>query len=262
MTSHTVSSNSDFILQARNNVAKDIPSAVITIVRGESVGAKILVTESGVQGSLGSPDLDQLAVTLARESIASESSGLVSLAPDVDVFVDVFPLPPLMVLIGAVHVAQAVVAYAEPLGFRIAVVDARQTLATPERFPSVDQLLVSWPEEAYARLPITSTSAIVILTHDPKFDEPAILGALKTDAGYIGAVGSRKTNVERRERLLESGATDDELNRVHGPIGLNIGGKSPEEMAISILAEIIAVRNGRTGGSLRAASGSIRGDGD
>jgi xanthine dehydrogenase accessory factor len=123
-------------------------------------------------------------------------------------------------------------------------------------------LIVSWPEEAYATLPITKTSAVVILTHDPKFDEPAILGALQTDAGYIGAVGSRKTNVERRERLLESGATEEQLARVHGPIGLNIGGNTPEEMAISILAEVIAVRNGRPGGSLKAASGNIRGDGD
>jgi len=107
-------------------------------------------------------------------------------------------------------------------------------------------------------LPIASTSAIVILTHDPKFDEPAILGALETDAGYIGAVGSRKTNEERRDRLLATGAKPEQLDRVHGPIGLNIGGKSPEEMAISILAEVIAVRNNRSGESLRASSGRIR----
>jgi xanthine dehydrogenase accessory factor len=142
------------------------------------------------------------------------------------------------------------------------VVDARQTLATRERFPEVDDLIVAWPDEAYPRLPITPSSAIVILTHDPKFDEPAILGALGTDAGYIGAVGSRKTNVDRRERLLEAGATDEQIDRVHGPIGLDIGGNTPEEMAVSILAEIIAVRNDRTGGSLRRATGSIRGDGD
>jgi xanthine dehydrogenase accessory factor len=254
-------SATNFILRAREFAANDIPAAVVTIVRGRGVGAKLLVTGDIVQGTLGSPEIDDLAAQLARDAIETDSPGIVALEADTDVFVDVFPLQPLLVLIGAVHVAQAVVKYAEPLGFRIVVVDARQTLATTERFPTVDQLLVSWPEEAYAQLPINSNSAIVILTHDPKFDEPAILGALKTTAGYIGAVGSRKTNVDRRLRLLEAGATDAQIDRVHGPIGLDIGGKSPEEMAISILAEIIAVRNGRNGGSLREASGRIRGDG-
>ena len=145
------------------------------------------------------------------------------------------------------------------LGFTIVVADARATLATRERFPTVDKLLVAWPDDAYAQLPISPSTAIVILTHDPKFDEPAILGAMRTSAGYIGAVGSRKTNVDRRQRLLDAGATDADLNRLYGPIGLNIGGSSPEEMAISILGEIIAVRNGRSGGSLKAASGGIRG---
>ena len=151
---------------------------------------------------------------------------------------------------------------ARPLGFRIIVVDARQTLATRERFPDVDELIVAWPDDAYAQLPIARSSAIVILTHDPKFDEPAILGALQTEAGYIGAVGSRKTNVDRRQRLREAGATDEQIDRVHGPIGLDIGGGTPEEMAISILAEIIAVRNGRDGGALKLATGSIRASGD
>jgi xanthine dehydrogenase accessory factor len=184
------------------------------------------------------------------------------LSESIDAFVDVYLLPPLMLLIGAVHVAQAVATFAGPLGFRIVVVDARAALATRERFPMADELIVAWPDEAYAQLPITDTSAIVILTHDPKFDEPAILGALKTDAGYIGAVGSRKTNVDRRKRLLEAGVSEEDMERVHGPIGLNIGGRSPEEMAISILAEVIAVRNDRPGGMLRSATGTIRADGD
>jgi xanthine dehydrogenase accessory factor len=200
-----------------------------------------------------------MAADLAARSLSEGHTGLLPLVEDVDVFVDLYALPPLLVIIGAVHVAQAIVPFAERLGFRIVVADARGTLATRERFPTIDELLVAWPDEAYARLPISPTTAIVILTHDPKFDEPAILGALQTSAGYIGAVGSRKTNVDRRQRLLDAGASDADLDRIHGPIGLNIGGSSPEEMAISILGEIIAVRNGRAGGSLKAAEGGIRG---
>ncbi len=261
MTSNTPSVGSGFLLQAREASANNTPAAIVTIVSGATPGSRILIVGDDVQGTLGSNDLDQAATAAGRAALVSDKSGIVSLTPDVDAFVDVFQPPPLMVIIGAVHVAQAVAAVARPLGFRLVVVDARQTLATRERFPDVDELIVAWPDDAYAQLPITRTSAIVILTHDPKFDEPAILGALKTEAGYIGAVGSRKTNVERRERLIEAGATDEQIARVHGPIGLNIGGGSPEEMAISILAEIIAVRNGRNGGSLKSATGSIRSDG-
>ena len=258
MSNQASHSNSNYLLQARELVARGVPAAVVTVVRGDGIGVKLLVTSEKIEGTLGSAELDDLAGQEARRALTSGSSGVVTLSTDVDVFVDVFTLPPLMVVIGAVHVAQAVVTYAQPLGFRIAIVDAREALATRDRFPTADDLLVAWPDEAYARLPITTTSAIVILTHDPKFDEPAILGALNTDAGYIGAVGSRKTNQDRRERLLESGATPEQLDRVHGPIGLDIGGKSPEEMAISILAEIISVRNGRGGVSLGASTGSIR----
>lgn len=261
MNDGTDKNPTNYLLQAREASARNVTAAVVTIVRGATPGSRILVIGDDVTGSLGDAALDEVAIAAARGGIESGTSGLVALSDDVDAFVDVFPPPPLMVVIGAVHVAQAVVAYARPLGFRVVVVDARQTLATRERFPDVDDLIVAWPDEAYAQLPITRTSAIVILTHDPKFDEPAILGALQTEAGYIGAVGSRKTNAERRERLIEAGATDEQLARVHGPIGLDIGGGTPEEMAISILAEIVAVRNGRSGGSLRSASGSIRSDG-
>lgn len=256
------SSDVPLLLQARQSVEKGVPAVIMTIVRGPRAGAKLLWSPQGVTGSLGDTSLDTAALNLAESSLEDGQSGIVSLADDVDVFVDRFPLPPLLVIIGAVHVAQAMIPFAERLGFRIIVVDARSALATSERFPTVDELIVAWPDEAYDRLPISRTSAIVILTHDPKFDEPAILGALKTPAGYIGAVGSRKTSADRRVRLLEAGATEADLGRLHGPIGLNIGGNTPEEMAISILGEIIAVRNGRSGGSLRASQGDIRGTAD
>jgi xanthine dehydrogenase accessory factor len=255
----TKSSATSLLQQARASVAAGKPAVVLTIVRGQDEGSKLLWTPDGVEGTLGSADLDAKAATLAETSLMSQSGGLATLAEGVDVFIDLHPLPPLLVIIGAVHVAQALVPFAERLGFRIVVVDARATLATRERFPTVADLIVAWPDDAYPDLPISPTSAIVILTHDPKFDEPAILGAFRTPAGYIGAVGSRKTSEDRRERLLAAGATSADLDRLRGPIGLNIGGKSPEEMAISILAEVIAVRNGRSGGSLSAAEGGIRG---
>ena len=238
--------------------ARRIPAATVTIVRGHGLGNKLVVSDEGVTGSLGSPELDAAAVERAREALDSEKSGIVPLAEGIHAFVEVFPVAPQLIIVGAVHIAQALIPVARSLGYSIVVVDARQQLATPERFPDVDQLIVSWPEEAFARLTITKTTAIAILTHDPKFDEPALLSALATDAMYIGAVGSRKTNVDRRERLRAAGVTDEQIARIHGPIGLDIGGKSPEEMAISIIAEIISVKYGRSGQALTATSGSIR----
>lgn len=164
-----------------------------------------------------------------------------------------------LVIFGAVHTAQPLSRYAQDLGFEVVIVDARTALATQDRFPNVENIITAWPEAAYEQLQITSSTWIAILSHDPKFDEPAIVGALATDAAYIGTVGSRKTNIDRRERLLESGVREEQLARLHGPIGLNIGGKTPEEMAISILAEMIAIDNGRDGGMLKASTGSISG---
>src|SRR3712207_6495063 len=177
----------------------------------------------------------------------------------VDVFIETFPPPPTLLIFGAVHVAQPLTRFAKALGFRVIVSDARAKLATPDRFPEADRVMVGWPDEALAELPIERNTYVAILTHDPKFDEPALLGTLETRARYIGAVGSRKTNRDRRRRLLDAGVKREQLARIRGPIGLDIGAASPEEMAISILAEIVAVRHGRAGGPLTEASGPIRG---
>jgi len=244
--------------RVRDLTADRIPVATVTIVRGAVLGGKLVVTDDSVEGSLGDTALDEAAASAARDALDQEKSGIVSLGNGVDAFIEVIPVPPQLVIFGAVHVAQALIPVARTVGFDVVVVDARQQLATPERFPDVDQLLVAWPDDALQQLKITKTTAIAILTHDPKFDEPAILGSLATPAMYIGAVGSRKTNADRRERIRASGVSDEQLDRLHGPIGLDIGGRSPEEMAISIIAEIIAVRNGRTGKALRDTAGSIR----
>jgi xanthine dehydrogenase accessory factor len=235
-----------------------IPVATVTIVRGAGLGGKIVVTANDVTGSLDSTELDESAIDLARNALDTGRSGILPLAEGIDVFVEVFPVAPQLIIVGAVHVAQALIPVARALGFYIIVIDARQQLATTERFPDVDELIVAWPDDAFRDLTVTKTAAIAILTHDPKFDEPALLNALATEAMYIGAVGSRSTNADRRDRLRAAGVSEDQLARIHGPIGLDIGGKSPEEMAISIVAEIISVRNGRTGKPLTTATGTIR----
>lgn len=244
--------------RVRELVAAQVPVAMATVIRGEGVGRRMIVLVDAIEGTLGDDTFDAEVVRISRELLDAESSESRELAGR-EVFFDVHPLPQHLVIFGAVHVAQPLSRYAQDLGFRVTVVDARKALATEDRFPSVDRLIQAWPNDAYDQLRIGSNTWIAILSHDPKFDEPAILGALKTDARYIGAVGSRKTNADRRERLRESGVSDADLTRLHGPIGLNIGGKTPEEMAISILAEMIAIRYGRDGGMLRAATGSIRG---
>ena len=175
------------------------------------------------------------------------------------VLIERFPPVRQLVIFGAVHTAQPLSRYAQDLGFDVVVVDARTALATSERFPNVERIITAWPEQAYEQLEINASTWIAILSHDPKFDEPAITGALATDAAYIGTVGSRKTNADRRERLLASGVSEEQLSRLHGPIGLDIGGRTPEAMAISILAEMIAIENGRDGGMLKSTSGSIVG---
>lgn len=245
--------------EARKLAAEGRVAVVATVVDGEPIGIKALFTDRVVQGSLGD-DVDQAVLQVIRETDGTPTSGLISVGEETRVFLDVFEPSPQLIIFGAVHAAQALDWFARKLGYRVVVTDARRALATRERFPDTDQLLVAWPDEAYEQLTITPATAIAILSHDPKFDEPALLGALKTNARYIGAVGSRKTNQERRERLKAAGVSDEQIARIHGPIGLNIGGSTPEEMAISILAEIIAVTHGRDGRSLSSVQGAIRGE--
>jgi xanthine dehydrogenase accessory factor len=240
------------------------PVAVATIVRGEPLGAKLLVLPDRTDGSLGDPALDARAAADARALLADERSAtrpydVAGWDDPVEVFLETFPPPPTLLIFGAVHVAQPLTRFAKALGFDVVVTDARAALATPERFPEADRIVVAWPDEALRQIEVRPNTYVAILTHDPKFDEPALLGVLETPARYIGAVGSRKTNQDRRGRLQEAGVADDRLARVRGPIGLDIGAATPEEMAISILAEIIAIRHGRPGGPLLSATGRIRG---
>jgi len=165
--------------------------------------------------------------------------------PAGDLFLEVFAPPPTLVIVGAVHVAVPLVALAQALGFRTRVVDARRAFANRERFPTADELVVAWPQDVLRAEALRPQDAVVILSHDPKFDLPALQIALRSRAGYVGLIGSRTTQARRQAALQEAGVTDAELARVHGPIGLDLGGREPAEIALAILAEIVAVRHGR-----------------
>ena len=173
------------------------------------------------------------------------------------VFADVFGPPPRLFVYGAVDTADALCAAASAIGWRTIAADARSRFATPERLPNADEIIVAWPDEALATVRPDHTTAIVVLTHDDKFDLPLLTGALETDAYYIGALGSRRNQERRRERLLEAGVDEADLARISGPAGLDVGAHTPAETAVSMLAEIMAVRAGRDGGRLRDASGRI-----
>jgi xanthine dehydrogenase accessory factor len=172
-------------------------------------------------------------------------------------FADVFGPPPRLLVYGAVDTADALAAAAQGIGWHTIVADARARFATRERLPHANEILVAWPEEALAQVQPDHATAIVVLTHDDKFDAPMLLGALASDAFYVGALGSRRNQERRREILLESGADESAVDRIAGPAGLDIGAHTPAETAVSILAEIMAVRAARDGGRLRDSSGRI-----
>jgi xanthine dehydrogenase accessory factor len=222
-----------------------------------SVGAKLLVQVDGsVCGSLGDPELDVRGREHGEELMWAERSELRS-EGDVSLFVDVTAPPPRLVLFGAVDFARELCRMARAAGWRPYVVDPRGRFATPERFPDAEEVIVAWPDAAFARLGIDRATYIAVLTHDPKLDDAALTRALDSDAPYIGAMGSRRAQARRRERLLELGVGEDELARIAAPIGLDLGGLTAEETALSIMAEVVAVRNGREGGRLSQASGRI-----
>lgn len=244
----------------REAITREEAVAQATLVRGEPLGAKLLVYEDDrTLGTLGHPELDQAVAADAREllpqgKIETRTYRLAS-GEDVDVYIESFLPPRRLVVIGAVHIAIPLVAMAKELGYRTTVIDAREFFATRERFPHADELIVAWPDEALAQVPLGPQTDIVVLAHDEKFEDPALQVALRSRAGYIGAIGSRKTSEARAQRLRQSGFSDEDIARIHGPIGIDIGARTPAEIAVSILAEIIAVRSGRD--PRRAGSGLL-----
>jgi xanthine dehydrogenase accessory factor len=237
-------------------------AAIVTALRGTpEVGAKLLVdVDEQPIGTLGDAQLDAVAVALAEAAMWSEQRGLHEHEGAL-LFVDVAAPPARLVIVGAVDFAAQLAALAKLTGWRPFVIDPRSRFATPERFPAAERVIAAWPEEAFAELEeIDRSTAIAVLTHDPKLDDAALISALRSPAGYIGAMGSRRAQDRRRERLLAAGLDSAVLDRIAAPIGLDLGASSAAETALSIMGEIIATRNGRDGGRLADRRGSIHGE--
>ena len=234
----------------REAAGSPLPSAVVTVVRGPEalLGRRLYAAADGrVTGSLA-PDLDEAARRAAAEALATRRSRRAPLKgepseQEVEAFIEILAPPPELIAVGGVHIALALTAMARTLGFRTTVVDPRQAFGNRERFPAVDRLLTSWPDAALREIGLTASSAVAVLTHDPKLDDPALSVALASPAFYVGALGSRRTQEKRRRRLLDAGLSEESLARLYAPIGLPLGGRTPEEIAVAILAQIVQARN-------------------
>ena len=251
----------------RDLLRQQEPVALATVVDGPHPGAKLLVRPGAApEGTLGNADLDRV---VARDALGELEAGLSSTRhygehgeareEVVSVFIESFALPPRMIIFGAVDFTAALARVAKVLGYRVTVCDARAVFATVQRFPMADEVVNDWPDRYLAKVgdELGPRDAVCVLTHDHKFDVPAIASAVKTRVGYLGAMGSRRTHESRIVRLREAGVTDGEIARVMSPIGLDVGARTPEETAVSICAEIIALRTGRHAQSLRDTAGPI-----
>jgi xanthine dehydrogenase accessory factor len=224
-------------------------AALVTAVAGAHAGRRLLVGADGQrEGGLGDPALDAEAVVLAEELMWAERSERHG-----DLFVDVVAPPPRLLIFGAVEYASHLARFARGVGFRPYVIDPRSQFATAERFPDAEEVLVDWPAEALERLGgLDRATYVAVLTHDPKIDDEVLVLALRGEPAYIGAMGSKRAQAARRERLLAAGVGERELARISAPIGLDLGGAGADEVALAIIAEVVAVRHGRDGGRLRA----------
>jgi xanthine dehydrogenase accessory factor len=262
---------SDLFSRLATALREERPAALAEVVEGPGglPGSKMLLLggpHAEILGTLGDPDLDRV---VARDAAGELAAGLTATrhygrrgearAREVSVFIESFAPPPRMVIFGAVDFTAALAKVAKVLGYRVTVCDARPVFATRSRFPMADDVVVAWPDKHLAEVGDTlgERDAVCVLTHDPKFDVPAITSALRTRVGYLGAMGSRRTTLERAERLSEAGVDNEGLARVMGPIGLDIGARTPEETAVAICAEIIALRTGKQAPSLRDREGPI-----
>ena len=235
----------DFFAAERAALVENVPFAVVTVVKGppERLGRAALAGETGLRwGSLGAA-LDEPAARLAQTALAHGASQRAALAEGVEAFVEVVLPPPTLIAVGGVHITIALVALAKVLGYTTIVVDPRKYFGNEARFPHVDKLVQAWPDEALADIPLTRGTAVAMLTHDPKLDDPALKLVLPSPAFYVGALGSRNTQAKRRQRLLDEGLSPAQVDRIKGPIGLELNAHTPEEIALSIMAQIVAERN-------------------
>lgn len=233
------------VLQAARGPGGEV---VVSVIAGSGLGRSVRVLDDGqVAGKLPTAIPADAVRDAAREALKKEASTsqiLETADGPVTLFFEVFPRQPRLVIFGGVQIAVALVPLAKALGYHTIVADGREAFLDRHRFPEADELILAWPEEAFDRIGFDSACYICVLSHDPKFDEPALQIALRSPAAYVGAIGSRKTQYARRERLREAGLSDAQVGRLHGPIGLDLGGRQPAETALAILAEMTAVRYG------------------
>jgi len=235
--------DNDFFEEFRSALESDRKFVTATVIQGPDnlIGRELLIYEQG--GSPGwlenywNGQIDQLV----SKVISQGTSQRVALDDEIELFLETILPPPTMIVVGGVHIAMALTALAKILGYRTIVIDPRQAWGNVERFPNVDRLIQVWPDKAFQKIKVTRSMAIVTLTHDPKLDDPAWMIALSSPALYIGALGSRTTQAKRRERLLHEGLTVSQLGRLHGHIGLNINAKTPDEIALAIMTEVVDV---------------------
>ncbi len=250
--------------QAAAAIRQEEPVALVTVLQGPQAGAKPLIGRHQLRGHLEPEALEQRIVAEARAMLTAGMTGVrrygraaQARGEEIEVFIQSFAPPARMYVLGATDFARATAQIGKFLGYRVTVCDARSTFVTRARFPEADELVVRWPDEFLAEVPVDQRTAICILTHDPKFDVPLLQAALATEAGYIGAMGSRRTDQERTRELRDRGVSEAELARIRGPVGLDIGARTPQEVAVAIAAEIIALRYAAPGGFLRERSGTV-----
>jgi len=247
-----------------HSIETEEPVAVAMVVGGETLGNSMAFWSDRSDGTLGDPGLDASILRDGRGMLEAGMTGLCTYGPsgeqrldDVEVFVRSFAARPRMLVFGAIDFAASVVRIGRFLGYHVTLCDARGVFATPKRFPDADEVVVEWPNRFLKGIEVDARTAICVLTHDPKFDIPVLEIALRSSAGYIGAMGSRRTHEDRLERLRELGLTEEELARLHSPIGLDLGARTPAETAVSIAAELIQVKWGGSGLPLTKTQGRI-----
>ncbi len=227
-------------------IERDEPVASLTVIEGpvESLGTKLSARGRGKAEFLGELDgeFEVRAREVLLEALREGRSRRVEVKDEVQAFIDVMTPRPTLIMVGGVHIAVALTEIAAALGYRTVVVDPRRAFGSEDRFPQVDELVQAWPEEGLAEIGVDVSTAVAVLTHDPKIDDPALLEALPGPAFYVGALGSSRTQEKRRQRLREAGLSEDQVDRLHGPIGLDIGAETPEEIALAVMAEVVAVR--------------------
>ncbi len=249
----------------REAVEQERPVALTTLLDGPGAGSQMVVTAEDSVGSLGGPELLDWSVQREARGFLDEGRSAIRrysgkgevMGSDLGVSIHAFASPPSMVVFGAIDFSAALARLAGEIGYRVTIVDAREAFVQSPRFSEHAEVVVDWPDRYLATRELGANDAVLVFTHDPKFDEPALLAALETDVGYIGALGSRRTQANRAERLRAGGVTEDGLARINSPCGLDVGARTPAETAIAVLGEILALRSGKRGGRLTETSGPI-----